>query len=251
MNYFLSFSLNHYQPSFGDIDLKMCHYDADRIMAVFPSDNYIYTITRDENATGSEVLRIITEQAAEAKAGETVYIFFSGHGTYHDTIRGRKTGRVCYDRVLWDDEIVKALRQFKDGVTVVFLSDCCFAESNSRFNGITPTYDFKIRAVTGLEWPPAAYLANTDGLKCTMFALSACSIIETAKEMHRDYPELKLEMGGVFTSALVSVLREKPKVSFKVIKNELVKRIPAAMDQTPKLEYVKGRKYLLKSVIAQ
>lgn len=244
MNYFLSFSVANYHPRFGDISLKHPHTDADRIMKAFPDEGIVYVITKDSDATGNQFIATISDIAKEATPGQKVYVYFSGHGTFFDTPSGRKTGRVLYDRIVWDDEIVRVLKLFSPGVNVIFISDCCYAESNTRE---VRDPNLSLKAIPATDPPPRPALARIDHVKTPVFMLSACSILQTAKELNA--PFWGLQEGGIFTSALVKALRQDPDISFRNIRAKVQAYVPEQFHQTVKIEYIKARNLLGEKLI--
>lgn len=242
MNHVLAVSINKYHPKFGDISLSMCHYDRARVESLLAHPESILTRMTDQYATGSEFINQINEIAQMAEAGDRVYIFFSGHGTYFDTPMGRKTGRVLYDRIVWDDEVVKTFRNFKKGCLVVFISDCCYAENNSR-NALTPGVNdrfFEFNTKSG-NAPTTPYQARLERVQCGLIMYSACSIVQTAKEITEVNPQVPFPVGGVFTTALEDIIKKNPQISFRDLRDRLTKKIPSFWSQTPKMEYVKAR----------
>lgn len=236
MIYVLSTSLNLYHPQFGNVTLNMCHHDAQRFTDALPP-NHLLTRLRDGEATASEYLAQLDWMATQAQPGEVCYLYFSGHGTFFDLPKGRKTGRVLYDRVVWDHEVTARLRKFEKGVTVISISDCCHAESNSRFTA--SAYNVRVKSIPP-SGPVRPYLTSTRGIRCAFFALSACTVMQTAKEIRN--PVLDMPAGGIFTSALLREMRNN--IPIRGIVRSVQQHIAPHWEQTVRLEYVNGRALL-------
>lgn len=237
MKYLLSIGIDHYNEGvFGPgIDLEQCAFDADRIEQAV--DAYETTQLRNADATQAEIFRQIDHLAAITVPGDVAIIYQSSHGTYWDiSFLQRKTGRVAHDDVIWDDEWIQKMKAFKKGVVVLCISDCCFSESNSRLlNAHIQNWKERILPVKTIprnKQPLKAWLAKTTGLKCTLVELSACSFMQTAKEIG---PGNGVEQGGVFTSALVEAIKKNTPLG-GIVKD--TKWFASQFDQTPKIAYV-------------
>lgn len=219
--------IDEYHPKFGGINLSACVYDAQRMVAG-PLLNTAYKVITNEQATHARVEKILWDLAMVAQPGDTVYYFQSGHGTYTDNTAGeRATGRVMYDRVWWDFQFVETLEMFKAGVTVILLSDMCHAESNSR---AAMPKGCRIKSAQVERFSTKPTKASTKNVKCSVVAIGACLVDETAKEL----PEgSAFGRGGVFTTALLKEANRK----FSEIASKVTVQT-ARYQQRVKIDYV-------------
>lgn len=247
MNYLLTITLCKYSPAYGDdISLRMPHSDGEAIEELY-GDTAILTRMRDRDATAEEVLSQLRWHAENTKKGDRVTVFFSGHGTFYDLDKGgksvRKTGRVCYNRILWDHEIPEVLKLFKEGVLVIFITDSCHSESVNR--SAEPSQYYKwctTKSMRSPAAPPKATLARLDKCKCSTYSLSACDIFQTAKET---------DSGGVFTRAMVKALKNNPKLSLRYLKRDCINNIFPLFKQTPKAEYTRFKDHIDQPLIIE
>lgn len=224
--------INNYHAKFGGIDLEQCVHDANRFADAIPAD-VGKTVLVNKGATKEAILTHLRHMSQEMGAGDVLYYFQSSHGTYSDLTNGtRATGRVMYDAVLWDYEIFEALMLFDADVAVVTISDMCFAESNTR-NFAMP--GVRVKTLVSKADAVKPYMLNTRKLACTLVALSACQVDETAKEIQEAGP-LMWEPGGVFTTALLKNLHT-PLNRLK----SAISRKTKAFSQKPEIERVKAK----------
>ena len=90
----------------------------------------------------SEVTRAMFRGAcelafSEAKAGDVIFIHYSGHGTYvpdihGDEIDGYDEALYLFDGPLLDDDTCALCKKIPVGVTVLWLLDCCFSGGGLR-----------------------------------------------------------------------------------------------------------------------
>lgn len=94
---------------------------------------------RDGEATKRNVLDAIACGAAELHSGDTFALTFSGHGLAAVTSAGFQQSWCLFDDVMvryGDRGLDAALAQFREGVRVMVIANCCFAAT-----GIGPTPD--------------------------------------------------------------------------------------------------------------
>lgn len=120
-----------------------CGIDAARISETLRRTGFQITALANEKATARAVLKGLQEAAATAKAGDTFFFYFSGHGGQmpdasgdEDAERGGRPGAdetlVCYDQELIDDELDKVWLSFPKGSVIYMVSDSCNSGTNFR-----------------------------------------------------------------------------------------------------------------------
>lgn len=135
----LHVGINKYDREYygGNIDLNQCVFDAERLHDFAIEREYQANLMTNSSATVAKFRAFILKAAKTLKKGDFFFLTNSSHGTYYDNIVNGQTKRmtaIClHDGIFWDYEFRELLKKFKTGVTVIWLSDCCFAESNWRF----------------------------------------------------------------------------------------------------------------------
>lgn len=221
MKKLLAVGINTYHPKFGNIDLKQCVADIDRVISTLPNVDEVCRLTNSD-ATKSEILVNIKYYASDLKVGDTFIYYHSGHGTSSITDNKTNTGRVAYDDVLWDFEILDALSYFEKGVSVIILSDTCHSESNSK-SVLPEGFTVKSAQVT---IKPKVY--KTNKVKASVYAIAACKF---------DGVSLETSKGGMFTNAFLSVY-QTPATWKQLVKS--IKDLTGKY-QTPVLETIKAK----------
>jgi Caspase domain len=176
--------------------LKMPITDAQNYRAVMVKENDVLHSLYDRYCDAERIKSAWTEIVDECKQAPTRVVWYhSGHGTFADSKGKRRTGRCLYDRVLWDHEVARMIRQLPGGTELVTISDTCHAESNSR---MVPDSSARPRYMAA---PKDEVLAATKGRipsGVAYLAISSCGIKQVSYENHQ---------GGVFTNALVQSLK--------------------------------------------
>lgn len=219
MKYVLSVGINKYRKSvFGSIDLEQCVNDSNRFNNKIQCNELCQLL--DEQATKSEIISNLKYYASICKSGDTFIYFQSSHGTDHKNPKGEvMTGRVTHDNVLWDFEFLNILSLFPKGCNVVTLSDCCYAESNSR--EVLP-FGYKVKSVKTTLVPTEG---STSKVRSNCYFIAACKF---------DSVSLETDNGGMFTNALLNSLATPTwKTLIKQIKKE------TSGNQTPVIECIK------------
>jgi Caspase domain len=119
-----------------------------------------------------------------AARGDTVLVTFAGHGERVRDLDGDEPAGdqalVLYDSFLLDDEIYEILTGFRQGVSVIFVADCCYGGSIihifDMFHALSPTR--RARGITmaarGLTTTEGPAFARPD-IDADVLLLSACS----------------------------------------------------------------------------
>lgn len=237
----LHFGINHYDPDYygeGN-DLKMCVQDAQVMQGI--SRHYEFTeslLIQNSTATRAMWLRTVGDYAKRMRRGDILFLTQSSHGTYEDKGSKRSTGICMTDGILWDYEIRAVFEQFHVGVFIVWMTDCCFAESNWRWlRPPDPENSYRSRFMPS---PRKAAVTPTQGdkrrISSTFFAYSSSNAYQESYEDER---------GGIYTQAVNQALLQWPKLTYyqlhqrasKIIAEEL------AYPQTPILETVRANSF--------
>jgi hypothetical protein len=223
--------INDYHPDSGVPSLKGCLQDISAIRtfleSIFSANKRDILLLQNEQATYREVIRQMGP-AHLGKAGpdDLVLLVFCGHGAREkapDLFRkyypeGKNETLVCYDSRLpghfdlADKELAVLVdRLSQSGAEVVLWMDCCHAGSVSR--------DFHPELGAVRQWtlreddrPAKSYLDGyfTDHpipLPASRhISLAACAKTEQAYELKNN--------SGLFSSQLLSILKEEPTISY-------------------------------------
>ncbi|TGK37938.1 caspase family protein [Leptospira andrefontaineae] len=128
----LIFGSNYKGNKAGIPELNLCEADAkylhDEIKRVGKFDEIKIVLGKD--VTKDNIQKEIKALASKAKADDTVFLYFSGHGAFQRDEKAKNGMRnliICYDRPhLSDDELNDYLEAIKSPKTV-FVFDCCFS----------------------------------------------------------------------------------------------------------------------------
>lgn len=120
-----------------------CGIDAARISEALQHTDFHITHLADDKAVCKSVLAGLRAAAKAAKAGDTFFFYFSGHGGQmpdisgdEGTERGGRAGSdetlVCYDKELIDDDLDDVWLSFPKGSVIYMVSDSCNSGTNYR-----------------------------------------------------------------------------------------------------------------------
>ncbi|HRI62011.1 MAG TPA: caspase family protein [Saprospiraceae bacterium] len=231
--------INKYDADYygGNIDLGQCVYDAERLEDYSTANGFSAYAMLNGNATVDNFTRKMTDAAKTLKKGDILFLTDSSHGTYDDNIVGAKTKRqtaIClHDGIFWDYEMRELLKKFKAGVKVIWLSDCCFAESNWRFIRDSQPYNNARARYT--PKPADAVAVPTQGdkrsIKCNLFTYSSSNVYQVSYED---------ENGGVFTSSVLKALSKEPTISYYQLWKRSSEIIAPLYPQSPVFENVRS-----------
>ncbi len=250
--------INRYDPEYygRGVDLNQCVYDAQRLADYAQSRKFTATEMLDDQATASNLIAALLDLKKSLKKDDILFLSDSSHGTYDDVISGgqvkRQTAICLHDRIFWDFELRDLLKQFKTGVTIIWMADCCFAESNWRFirgeqpskpfNGarsrFCPTHLWKNRigGDSRIEYEERmAKVVATQGdkrnIRAKMFAYSSSNIFQVSYEDDR---------GGVFTTSVLDALTKEPSLSYYQLWRRASQIIAPLYPQSPVFENVRA-----------
>ena len=132
--YSLHIGLNQVETThYNNWDGHLKHAEADAFAMYQIASNQGFKdslILLTKNATRKKILVAINKLAKKAKAGDVVWISYSGHGSFIPDMNGDEDNNLdetwcCYDGMLIDDELLHCWSQFRAGVRIVLVSDSC------------------------------------------------------------------------------------------------------------------------------
>lgn len=224
--------INQYDPAvYGSgSNLHQCVRDAQAMRTLLESKGFKVSLLLDEQATRAKLIYDLQVFATLLQAGDTLVVAQSSHGTYMDLpLLNRATGLCMHDGVLWDWQQVPVWKQFKQGVKITRMIDCCFSESNFRAvlgAGIKARYVPAPKSSYALK--PSS--ASMKGVKASIVSISSSSITQVSYENNQ---------GGIFTQALESETQANPEFTYRQIRDAIAAKMKAGgWAQTPKLEVV-------------
>ncbi len=118
-------------------ELKGCVNDKQNLENWSKSKGFLTVGLTNESATKENIIKEILNLAQVTHAEDWVLVTYAGHGApikdeNADEHDGFDESWVTYNGFLIDDEINAALKQFKTGVNVIFLSDSCHSGTVAR-----------------------------------------------------------------------------------------------------------------------
>ena len=139
--YALVIGLNEVDPGHydgWDGALNVCEADANKIVSYLRKKKFgLVTRLLTKEATRANVISALDKMATDAKPGDLVAIYYSGHGGNEipdfnkdedDPWSDRFDETWClYDAQLIDDELYYQWKKFKKGVRIIVMSDSCFS----------------------------------------------------------------------------------------------------------------------------
>jgi hypothetical protein len=244
-------AINNYKGSSND--LRGCVNDAKDWADLIKSKGWKeqdITMLLDKRATKRNVTNAWKEIFQKAKAGDKVFLSFSGHGSHQkdyngDEADGRDENIVMYDGYLSDDEIRAIFDTKAEGVELFFVSDSChsgtvtrsFLETMSdesfysapRF--LPPEDDLEEASIQALPLPKRS-LGSPKEEDMNHILLSGCLPTEYSYDAR---------IGGVFRGAMsyhaTKIIRENPDITYDQFYKKLKKQLPSnRYPQTPQLE---------------
>lgn len=155
-------------------------------------DIHILSDVSDEKPTRHNILTNLNNLVFEATNNDTVFIHFSGHGTYtkdynSDEIDKKDECLYCIDdKIITDDEIHNIFTNFHENVRVICLFDCCHSGTIADLQ-YSYLENFKQR------------INNDKKIKSSIIAISGCMDYQTSSDAFIDK-----SFQGAMTSAFLS-----------------------------------------------
>jgi len=250
--YALHIGINITDPNVYDNfpTLSGCVNDADALAKITAREGFDTTMLTDVDATRDRIKREISRLANSADAGDLVVITFACHGSYVPNEFGDEPTDeviVTYDGFLIDDEIRELILRFKQGVRVVWISDCCHSDTNTRaaLASVAPGMvarsldPAKARAVfeknrVYYEQQQQAVLpSRSEQAQASVLCLYACLEDQFAQESGGR---------GAFTQRIEEIYQSDNLISRDEIENQIKK--PLSASQNPNYEFYGGDKSL-------
>ena len=117
--------------------LAGCLNDAKAMQFLAAGQGFITHSLADDQATASEVIRMVSSLGKDLEAGDMFLLTYSGHGGQVTDVNGDEDDAmdetwILYDRMLIDDELFQLFSQFAPGVRIFMLSDSCHSGTVAR-----------------------------------------------------------------------------------------------------------------------
>ncbi len=246
------FSKEYYGP---DNDLNGCENDAIYIEKIAKQRGFETNIFLSEQATYEVYVDFMKKMTEELVAGDMFFFTISCHGTFQDYMEKgeekRKTALCLHDRIVWDYETKQLLMQFKEGVRIVWMADCCHARDNFKSinnpkRGIPKFLDFSnirhetltVKDVKNEE----DNIEELSDLKCSIVAYSSSTEQQVSYDFESFVDKRPL---GLFTASIEKIMLTPAngKLSYYQLYKKIIQQIAKAdYPQTPQLQTVNGRK---------
>lgn len=240
MKYAILIGLTNVNPEFYDGWDGTLLGPMNDVNAMSKMINAIHTkIIINEDATVENVAEQILDIADTARRGDSVYIYFSGHGSRvpdrnRDEIDGHDETWCLFDGMLVDDDIEKILLHFETGVNVFFISDSCHSGTitkaaetfsvENRKKKFLPTIRPFVNRVKNINY-------KLDH-KPRILTLSACQDFQFAYDG---------QPNSLFTEIMLNVFEVFPQYRESWIDFLTQVRNQMPKSQTPRLGYKNGR----------
>lgn len=245
MDISLHIGINKYQPAFYGTgnNLNECVNDAIKMHEYAVSRGFAALMVTDYNATLKEFAAFMSDAAKNLKKGDRLFITNSTHGTFQESFTPSgvriQSNAICFtDGILWDYELRELLKKFKSGVSVIKMSDCCFAESNWRFlrhdgelyNGAKA----RVVRLPNAAKPPKVTQGDKRQIKAFYYDYASSNAFQPSYEDQR---------GGVFTNAVLTALKREPELSYHQLWRRASANIGNNYPQSPVFENVRAAKF--------
>jgi hypothetical protein len=168
--------------------LAGCINDAKSMQFLAAGQGFITQILTDDQASSSEVIRLVSSYGRQLQAGDIFLLTYSGHGGQVPDINGDEADGqdetwILYDRMLIDDELYQLFGQFAAGVRIVLLSDSCHSGTVAKVVTQTAVVE-KYRELSAAMI--AAPLAAGPALRGTMTYGARDVVVATDRASSRD-----------------------------------------------------------------
>ena len=119
------------------------------------------TVLTNALATTVSIHAALTNLAAKAVSGDTVFYTHSSHGGGYDSAKPSAVGICCYNNWYYDTTLAADLALFKDGVKVIVLIDACQSGGLFKTNAYSRTGREIVERMSELVCGPA-FIAAAD-----------------------------------------------------------------------------------------
>jgi len=199
-------------------------------------------------ATTDAVTRALTKAADELRAGDMLFLTYSGHGGQVDNVNPEIDDEddqldetwCLYDRELIDDELFALFARFQAGVRVLVLSDSCHSGTVTRAapqpvvdadaapKNLPPNVALATEAAHRDMYAAVQRAVPVEGLTtmaATVVLISGCQDHQTSRDGRKN---------GAFTGALLQAWKDpNARKSLKRLWKTTAALIPASYDQEP------------------
>lgn len=238
--YLLSMGINYYPV--GAANLKGCLNDVEDVVTTLKPYSFKGMITlRDSEVTAKGIRSRLGTLARVAKAGDEVWIHYSGHGTTVRDLSGDEGDRkdealYVYDGVVTDDELRKYLAKFKAGVRLILIMDCCHSGSITRAALATSSAYVQPRFFP----TSSAYIGEPKAASKILNETSMNHVLVTGCRSNESSYDSSFRgvYRGALTYHLMHLIRKaKPGTTWDQLYKRLRKKLPASnAPQHPQLE---------------
>jgi len=250
----LCFGINDYPGSQND--LQGCVNDATKLWGDLLKNQcgFDVTILTDKQNKISFVRSKMEEMVTNAKAGDVLFIQYSGHGTSKpdtdgDEIDGKDEALCLISddgnsiTLLMDDEIRAIFDKLPAGVKLTFVSDSCFSGSVTRaFLATMSDNSFysKPRYIPPQDDMEATRLMMLPSLRAFAYPEEGMNHVLISGTDDKSYSydaNIDGQPCGAFSYYAVKILKANPKITYNDFYTQLKKYLPSGdYPQNPQLE---------------
>ncbi len=246
-----SVSPAHYEGWSGE--LQACEADAKDMTALAKGAGMTPTTLLTKNATRAKALAALRAAAKQLKAGDFLFLTYSGHGGQIPDVSGEEEDKLdetwcLFDGELIDDELYLELTKFAEGVRILVLSDSCHSGTVTRdmmppsvamrtynkhkkfYDDLQKSVELESRAETAAD--PDAMLAAAHANvsnRLTTIAVTARAAVILISGCQDNQTSMDGDHNGAFTEQLLHVWNNG---KFKGNYAQFHAAIKAAMPQT-------------------
>ena len=212
---------------YGCINDVVCMNDK-LIKTGFTNINIMTDLT-SVKATRNNILGAFISLLSNAQSGDTVCLFYSGHGTYTRDLNGDETDGYdecivpCDLNIITDDELKAVIQQnLKPNVTLLAMFDSCFSGS---------VLDLKYSYMDGDNYDK--YIENNKELNTpgNVLMISGCTDNQTSADAVMDN-----KPNGAMTWAFLNALTKQPNCSWReLVKNMRILLKSSQFTQLPQI----------------
>lgn len=252
----LHFGVIHFDVSYygeGN-DLSGCENDAKFSQQIAMENGFETHLFLSKSATYKNYIEQMKKFATELVSGDTFMFYGSFHGTfkeyYDGNVEKRYTALCLHDKIVWDQETKELLTQFKEGVKVIWITDCCHSRDNFKGGIFMPLEGLKSNVkFFNFDDIKKETLAvekiediNHNEIKCSIIAFSSSTEFQVSYDLKSLIDKRPM---GLFTASLEKVLSNpanKELSYFDLFKKVLEQVKKSKYPQTPKMQVVNGQK---------
>jgi len=228
-------------------DLRGCVNDANKWKDTATRRSFTSFVTLlDSKATRSNVKKEIQKIISDSKAGDTLLITYSGHGSKVQDLDGDELDNVeetlyLYDGNLIDDEIREMLSKIAEGVKAVIISDSCHSGTVTRalFSTLSSEDYIKPRYMPPKDMIDCAAMGALESAKPFAFPEEGMNhiLISGAASTEYSYDAQFDKPMGALTYYATQIIDSNPHITYNEFYTLLRQQLPSnKYPQTPQLE---------------